>query len=76
MVDLDAFLTNNKKYENEVDFLSNETMDPGRDLHWEEELRKQVKEDEKTREMVVNLQGETELIKHYCIIHRYTCQNF
>jgi hypothetical protein len=59
MVDLDGFLTNGKKYETEVDFLYNESMDPGRVLHWEEELRKQVKEDETTREMVIRLQGKS-----------------
>jgi hypothetical protein len=57
MVDVDAFLMNGNQYENAVDFLRNESMDPGRDLHWKGELRKQVKEDEKTREMVVSLQG-------------------
>jgi hypothetical protein len=61
MVDLDGFLTNGKKYETAVDFLYSESMDPGRDLHWEEELRKQVKEDEKTREMVVSLQSKSRL---------------
>jgi hypothetical protein len=71
MVDLDAFLMNGKQYKNEVDFLYNESMDPGRDLHWEEELRKQVKEDEKTREMVDRLQGKSKLLDHYCILHMY-----
>ncbi|XP_056000523.1 uncharacterized protein LOC125653783 isoform X2 [Ostrea edulis] len=59
MVDLDAFLVNGNKYENKVDFLRYESMDPERDLQYEEELRKQVEEDTKTREMVVNLKKET-----------------
>jgi hypothetical protein len=61
MVDIDVFLNNGKKYETEVDFLYSKSMDPGRDLHWEMELRKQVKEDETTREMVVNLQSKSRL---------------
>ncbi|XP_056000521.1 uncharacterized protein LOC130046350 isoform X2 [Ostrea edulis] len=59
MVDLDAFLVNGNKYEKEVDFLHYESMDPERDLQYEEDLRKQVEEDETTREMVVNLEKET-----------------
>ncbi|XP_056006706.1 uncharacterized protein LOC125658404 [Ostrea edulis] len=60
MVDLDAFLVNGNKYEKEVDFLRQESMDPENDLHYEEELRKQVEEDTKTREMVVNLERRIE----------------
>ncbi|XP_056005262.1 uncharacterized protein LOC130050160 [Ostrea edulis] len=60
MVDLDAFLVNGNKYEKEVDFLRHESMDPENDLHYEEELRKQVEEDTKTREMVVNLERRIE----------------
>ncbi|XP_056005124.1 uncharacterized protein LOC130050130 isoform X2 [Ostrea edulis] len=60
MVDLDAFLVNGNKYEKEVDFLRHESMDPENDLHYEEELRKQVEEDTKTREMVVNLESRIE----------------
>jgi hypothetical protein len=68
MVDVDAFLMNGNQYENAVDFLRNESMDPGRDLHWEMELRKQVKEDEKTREMVVSLQGKSGLSYRYITV--------
>ncbi|XP_056008710.1 uncharacterized protein LOC125661395 isoform X2 [Ostrea edulis] len=60
MADLDAFLVNGNKYEKEVDFLRYESMDPEHDLHYEEELRKQVEEDKKTREMVVNLESRIE----------------
>ncbi|XP_056005263.1 uncharacterized protein LOC130050161 [Ostrea edulis] len=60
MVDLDAFLVNGNKYEKEVDFLRHESMDPENELQYEEELRKQVEEDTKTREMVVNLKRRIE----------------
>ncbi|XP_048740970.2 ankyrin-2-like [Ostrea edulis] len=64
MVDLDAFLMNGNKYEKAVDFLCHESMDPQNDLHYEEELRKQVEEDKTTREMVDNLENKLEkLIK-------------
>jgi hypothetical protein len=59
MVDVDAFLVNGNQYQKAVDFLRNETMDPGRDLHYEKELRTQVKEDEKTRKMVASLQSKS-----------------
>jgi hypothetical protein len=61
MVDLDAFLMNNKYYEKEVDFLLHESMDPVRDTHYEKELRKQVEEDTKTREMVVLIDSKSRL---------------
>ncbi|XP_055998771.1 uncharacterized protein LOC125654883 isoform X2 [Ostrea edulis] len=60
MVDLDAFLMNRNKYEKAVDFLRHESMDPENDLHYEEELRKQVEEDKTTRKMVVNLKRRIE----------------
>ncbi|XP_056001314.1 uncharacterized protein LOC125653620 isoform X2 [Ostrea edulis] len=58
MVDLDSFLMNGNKYEKAVDFLRHESMDPENDLHYEEELRKQVEEDKTTREIVVNLESK------------------
>ncbi|XP_056001178.1 uncharacterized protein LOC125656335 [Ostrea edulis] len=60
MVDLDVFLVNGNKYEKAVDFLRHESMDPENDLHYEEEPRKQVEEDTKTREMVDNLENKLE----------------
>jgi hypothetical protein len=57
MVDIDTFLSNGKQYEEAVDFLLSESMDPDHDQHYEEELRRQVEEDRKTRQMVVNLTG-------------------
>ncbi|XP_056016838.1 uncharacterized protein LOC125656331 [Ostrea edulis] len=57
MVDLDAFLMNGNKYEKDVDFLHRESMDPENDLHYEEELKKQVEEDKTTRKMMVSLKS-------------------
>jgi hypothetical protein len=59
MVDLDTFLNNSNHYEKEVDFLRHETMDPDRDLRYDQELRKQVEEDRTTREMVNNMKGKS-----------------
>ncbi|XP_056016410.1 uncharacterized protein LOC130046632 [Ostrea edulis] len=60
MVDMDVFLMNGNKYEKEVDFLHSESMDPENDLHYEEELKKQVEEDKTTRKMMVNLKRKFE----------------
>lgn len=58
MVYLDTFLQNGNKYEKHIDFLSCETMNPERDQYYLNELRKQVIEDQQTREMVVDLQSQ------------------
>lgn len=58
MVVLDVFLNNGNKYEKEIDFLRHESMDPDRDLQYREELRKQVEQDNSTREMVDNLKSK------------------
>ncbi|XP_056001402.1 uncharacterized protein LOC125673547 [Ostrea edulis] len=72
MVDLDVFLVNGNKYEKAVDFLRHESMDPENDLHYEEELRKQVEEDKTTREMVDNLESkETNKVTHSPKCERY-----
>ncbi|XP_055999931.1 uncharacterized protein LOC125657060 [Ostrea edulis] len=60
MVDLDTFLNNGNKYEAEVDYLLNETMDPEGVSILQYELRKQVLEDQKTKETVVKLTYEVE----------------
>ncbi|XP_062580403.1 uncharacterized protein LOC134242354 [Saccostrea cucullata] len=60
VVNLDNFLKNGCKYEREVDFLRHETMDPVRDQHYQEELRKQVEEDLETREMLTNFKRKYE----------------
>jgi hypothetical protein len=74
MVDVDAFLMNGNQYENAVDFLRNASMDPSQ--HFEEELRKQVLEDTKAMEMVVNFESESSINGHntyqyICIISYY-----
>ncbi|XP_056001101.1 uncharacterized protein LOC125653288 isoform X2 [Ostrea edulis] len=61
MVDLDAFLVAGNKYEKVVDFLRLESMDPENDLHYEEELRKQVEEDKTIREIMVNLEKPNDI---------------
>ena len=57
MLDIDSFLGNGNRYEKAVDFLRFESMDPDHDQHYEDELRRQVEEDRKTRQMVVSLTG-------------------
>ncbi|XP_062621182.1 uncharacterized protein LOC134282807 isoform X2 [Saccostrea cucullata] len=60
VVDLDFFLNNGNQFEREVDFLRHETMDPVRDCHYIEELRKQAEEDAETRKMVQGLKRKLE----------------
>ncbi|XP_062584082.1 uncharacterized protein LOC134245848 [Saccostrea cucullata] len=60
VVDLDSCLSNLNKYEKEVDFLRHETMDPVRDRHFIEELRKQSEEDSATRELLNRLKCKLE----------------
>jgi hypothetical protein len=59
MVDLDVFLGNGNKFEKAVDLLRHETMDTERDKRYEEELRKQLEEEKKTREMVFSLKSRS-----------------
>ncbi|XP_062569489.1 uncharacterized protein LOC134231545 [Saccostrea cucullata] len=61
VVNIDSFLNNGNKYEREVDFLRYETMDPDRDRHYIEELRKQAEEDASTREKVHLLKRDLEM---------------
>ncbi|XP_062574496.1 uncharacterized protein LOC134236343 [Saccostrea cucullata] len=60
VMDLDSFLNNCNQYEKAVDFLKHETMDPIRDLHFIEELRKQAEEDATTRKILHGLQRKLE----------------
>ncbi|XP_062591983.1 uncharacterized protein LOC134253478 [Saccostrea cucullata] len=60
VVDLDSFLNNGNQFERAVDFLSHETMDPVRDCHYIEELRKQAEEDAETRQLVQGLKEKLE----------------
>ncbi|XP_048739549.2 ankyrin repeat and KH domain-containing protein mask-like isoform X1 [Ostrea edulis] len=58
MGNLDTFLNNGNKYEEDVDFLLHETMDPGRDSVLQNKLRKQVIEDQKTKDRVDKLEDK------------------
>ncbi|XP_062582736.1 uncharacterized protein LOC134244485 isoform X2 [Saccostrea cucullata] len=60
VVDLDSFLSNGNQFEREVDFLRHETMDPVRDCHYIEELRKQAEEDAETKKMIQGLKRKLE----------------
>jgi hypothetical protein len=59
MVDLDTFLGNGGQYERAVDLLRHESMDPERDTDYEEQIREQLKEDTRTREMVDDLKSRS-----------------
>jgi hypothetical protein len=61
MVDLDTFLGNGNYYEKAVDLLRHESMDPERDTHYEDELRRQVEEDNTTRKMVASLKSRVSM---------------
>jgi hypothetical protein len=61
MADVDSFLNNGNKYAGAVDFLHHETMDPEQVNLYEEKLRKQVEEDDKTREMVVDVKSRSKV---------------
>jgi hypothetical protein len=65
MMDLDNFLINGSQYEKAVDSLRVESMDPGRDDHYEEELRKQIEEEKNTRKMVVDLKSRSRFVLIY-----------
>ncbi|KAK3107221.1 hypothetical protein FSP39_009761 [Pinctada imbricata] len=66
VVEIDKFLNNNKKYEKDVDFLRNETMDPEMAKRYEERLHDQVQEDTETRKMITEtkqiVKGENYII--------------
>jgi hypothetical protein len=74
MVDIDAFLNNRYYYEKEVDILRHASMDPERDSHYAQELRNQVEEDRKTREMVDNLASESRFCNTYKIAKLTMCK--
>nr|XP_022302584.1 uncharacterized protein LOC111110393 isoform X2 [Crassostrea virginica]XP_022302585.1 uncharacterized protein LOC111110393 isoform X2 [Crassostrea virginica] len=60
VVDLDKALGNGKKYQEIVDLIQNDTMDPVRDKHYRDQLHEQMKEIEKVMEEVNNLKKKTE----------------
>lgn len=55
VVEIDNYLSNGNRYEKEVDLLRHETMDPVRDKHYRDELDRQTKEDQGTRDKVNEL---------------------
>jgi hypothetical protein len=69
MVDLDNFLMNGSQYEQAVDALHVESMDPESDDRYEEELRRQIEEEETTRKMVVDLKSKS-ILHNLC---QFTC---
>ena len=57
VVDLDKTLGNKNKYQQTVDFIRNDTMDPVRDKHYRDELLNQMKENESIMEKVDSLKS-------------------
>ncbi|CAG2223374.1 unnamed protein product [Mytilus edulis] len=61
VVEIDKYLRNGNRYEKEVDLLRHETMDPVRDNHYRDELERQTKEDQGTRDKVNELKRKFKL---------------
>nr|XP_022311237.1 uncharacterized protein LOC111116534 [Crassostrea virginica] len=60
VVDLDKALGVGNKYQEAVDFIRNDTMDPTRDSHFRDQLLKQITETESIKKDVHSLQRKTE----------------
>ncbi|XP_078339606.1 uncharacterized protein LOC144627217 [Crassostrea virginica] len=60
VVDLDKALGNGNKYQEIVDFIRNDTMDPVRDQHSRDQLHEQMKQIEKVMEEVNSLKRQNE----------------
>ncbi|XP_078320237.1 uncharacterized protein LOC111112629 [Crassostrea virginica] len=60
VVDLDKTLGIGNKYQEVVDFIRNDTMDPTRDRHFSDQLQEQIKETENIKKDVHSLQRKTE----------------
>nr|XP_022309090.1 uncharacterized protein LOC111114863 isoform X1 [Crassostrea virginica] len=60
VVDLDKTLGIGHKYQEKVDFIRNDTMDPVRDRHFRDQLLEQIKETENIKKVVHNLKRKTE----------------
>nr|XP_022291428.1 uncharacterized protein LOC111102828 isoform X2 [Crassostrea virginica]XP_022291429.1 uncharacterized protein LOC111102828 isoform X2 [Crassostrea virginica] len=60
VVDLDKTLGIGNKYQEVVDFIRNDTMDPTRDRHFRDQLQEQIKETENIKKDVHSLQRKTE----------------
>ena len=57
VVDLDKALRIGNKYQEVVDFIRNDTMDPTRDRHFREQLQEHIKETENIKKDVQSLQS-------------------
>nr|XP_022309091.1 uncharacterized protein LOC111114863 isoform X2 [Crassostrea virginica] len=57
VVDLDKTLGIGHKYQEKVDFIRNDTMDPVRDRHFRDQLLEQIKETENIKKVVHNLKS-------------------
>nr|XP_022291951.1 uncharacterized protein LOC111103176 isoform X2 [Crassostrea virginica] len=60
VVDLDKALRIGNKYQEVVDFIRNDTMDPTRDRHFRDQLLKQITETENIKKDVHSLKRKTE----------------
>ena len=71
VVDLDKYLGLGNKFQEEVDFIRNDTMDPVRDKHFSDQLLKQIKEIENIKIEVNSLKSEYHLtrIKDVNFVH-------
>ena len=61
VVDLDTYLGIGKKFQEKVDFVRNDTMDPARDKHFSDQLLEQMKEIENVKKEVDSLKSELHL---------------
>ena len=61
VVDLDKYLGLGNKFQEEVDFIRNDTMDPVRDKHFSDQLLQQMEEIENIKNEVNNLKSEYHL---------------
>ena len=57
VVDLDKVLRIGNKYQEAVDFILNDTMDPTRDIHFRDQLMEQITETENIKKDVHNLKS-------------------
>nr|XP_022299075.1 uncharacterized protein LOC111107927 isoform X2 [Crassostrea virginica] len=60
VVDLDKYLGIGKKFQEQVDFVRNDTMDPARDKHFSDQLLEQMKEIEKIKKEIDSLKRQAD----------------
>ena len=70
VVDLDKALGIGNKYQEVVDFIRKDTMDPTRDIHFRDQLLKQITETENIKKDVHNLQSWNHIV---CISRCILC---